>query len=264
MISLIENVGVGGLRWGRYVRDVMQLLQRAIVVLLHPQGWSAIRGAAVKQIYFTGVQALPVVGLLALVLGAGIVVQTVTLVAGGGDIVGTLMEVLLIRELGPLAAAFIVIGRSGSAITVELGNLKVHSEIELLEAMGIDPVRYLVLPRMFGVTVSVVCLCIFFDLVAILGGGILAGAAVDVWWLNVLEDIGRQVTFTGVVVGLIKSIVFGVAIATLSTYHGLSAAGARTMVPVVTQRAVVHSLVLCVLLSLVITLITYSLTGWQI
>src|SRR5690606_35674705 len=89
---------------------------------------------------------------------------------GGGTLLGDLMVGIIIRELAPLLTALIVIARSGTAVASEIGNMRVNREIEALEAMGIHPLSYIVFPRLMGGVVSVVCLAVYFVLIAALGG----------------------------------------------------------------------------------------------
>jgi phospholipid/cholesterol/gamma-HCH transport system permease protein len=258
---LLEALGARAIAWLEFARDLFQFFVRAGVAVIFSgtQGLSVIRETTFRQIFFTGVQALPVVGLLALVLGGVIIVQTTSyLSAGGVAVVGSLMDLLVIRQLGPLMTAVIVIGRSGSAVTVELGNMKVRGEMELLEAMGIDPMRYLVIPRMAGMTYAVMVLCVIFDIIAMLGGCMVASVILDAPMVSLVSAIGAEVTLSAVSVGLVKSATFGLVIATLSTYHGMSQGPAPTMVPVATMRSVVNSLVVCVVVNAVITLFFYS------
>ena len=256
-MAILQSIGGSALDYVRYGRDLIAFFHHAIVVFIlsRESKRRVLTRTIINQIYFTGVHGVGVVSMLGLILGTGLIVVMLSLFSSAGPIVGTLMDMLIIQQLGPLMTAFIVIGRSGSAITVELGNLRVNGELDLLETMGIDPIEYLVVPRMVGVTVGVVCLCVFFDLCAMGGGFAVASLAVDIPIHVFFDVIGERVTLTGIFSGLFKSAAFGMTIATLSSYHGLSGSGISTEVPILTQQSVVRSLVLCVFLDLILTII---------
>ncbi len=259
----LRSVGKWGLDWLRYVRDLFRFFRRAVVVLLFAgtRSGSVVSTNTLAQIKYTGIDALPVVTVLAALLGTAIVVQALSYLSGGGGaVVGSLMDLLVIRELAPLMTAVIIIGRSGSAITVDLANMAVDGEIDLLQKMGIDPMHYLVVPRMIAVTYASLCLCVWFDLVCILGGYSLAALAIDTPGSVFLATLASSVSPVGVAIGLTKSAVFGLLIATISTWQGLNVRGRVTMVPVATQRSVVHCLVAAVLLDVVMTV----LSTWQL
>src|SRR6185295_6559132 len=133
------------------------------------------------QILFTGVQALALVSVIALFIGATIIIQTgIMAPATTGEMLGQILVAVVVRELAPLGTAIVIAGRSGTAISTELGNMKVNSEVLALSSLGVDPLRYVVLPRMVGCVVSVVALMIYFSIVSLSAAfaiGILASGA---------------------------------------------------------------------------------------
>jgi len=212
-----------------------------------------------KQVFFTGVQALPVIALVALALGAIAIVQSLTQLPrfGGETFVGQILITVIVRELGPILTGFIVIGRSGTAITTEIGNMVVHHEIEALEAMGIDPIRYIVLPRVFGVTASLMALNIYFDIFA-LGGGFLVSKMVLITSLSVfLREIISSMVIADVIVSLLKGFVFGILISSICTFRGFSVRISSTEVPQMTSKAVVGSITALFIADGIITFIYY-------
>ena len=260
MSSTSERWGAWGLRWAGYVAGLWRLLVRAVAAGLDPgPAWPLIRANTVRQVLFTGVEATWVVAALAALIGGLVIVQTLGFMGVAGEqALGTVLELVVIRELGPVMTALIVIGRSGSSITVELGGMRVLGEMELLEAIGVDPARYLILPRMVGVTVAVVGLFVIFDLSALLGGYLVAAAAFDTPFTTFLLLVGQRLSLVDVLGGLIKATVFGLVIAAVSTWQGLSVGGAITEVPQRTLRSVVHSIVAVVALDVLLTLVLYS------
>lgn len=217
------------------------------------------REVLLKQVLFTGVEALPVVALVALALGAISIVQSLTYLPrfGGESLIGKILVTVIVRELGPLVTGFIVIARSGTAISTEIGNMVVNHEIEALESMGIDPVRYLVIPRVFGVTASLVSLNVYFDILAIIGG-FLVSKLVLITSLNVfLEQVLKAMVGTDVAVSLLKGFIFGVLISTICTFYGFSVSQSPREVPQMTTKAVVNAITSLFLADGIITFIYY-------
>lgn len=245
----------------RYLWNLYKFLVRTIVEIGRPEGRAIVQKTTMYQIYFTGVDAVWVVSGLAVILGGLIIWQSLNLLAitTNEGFLGKVVELVVIRELGPIMTAFIVIGRSASSITVELGNMVVDREVQLLRSMGIAPHRYLVLPRMLGVTSAIFCLCIIFDFVAVLGGFVVARLAISMPFQTFLDVVSTHLTFTDIAVSGLKTAVFGIIIATVSTYQGLSVQNAVTEVPQATRRCVIHSLVMIVVADGIITAFFFGL-----
>ena len=123
------------------------------------------------QILFTGFEALSVIILLGIALGVVIIVQGLSILAqfGQGSLIYTILSVVITRELGPLLTAFVIIARSATAISTELGNMVVSNEIEAYVSVGIDPITYLAVPRFIGVTISLVLLNLYFNVAGLVG-----------------------------------------------------------------------------------------------
>jgi phospholipid/cholesterol/gamma-HCH transport system permease protein len=212
-----------------------------------------------RQVLFTGVDALPVVSLIALILGLIIITQAGTQLprVGAGQYLGNIVVVVLIRELGPLLTAFIVVARSGTAITTELGNMRVGQEVGALEAMGIPVTQYLVFTRMAAVVLSMLSLTLYFDAVAVLGGFMVAKASLTVPFAVFADDLLRALAPMDLVVTVIKAALFGGTIASICCYHGLSVGSSYTEVPQQTTRAMVNSVAACLIFDLSITFAAY-------
>jgi phospholipid/cholesterol/gamma-HCH transport system permease protein len=223
--------------------------------------WPARRGRGevfrviTRQILFTGVDALPVVGAIALMLGLIIIIQAGTTLpqVGAGAFLAKIIELTVVRELGPLLTAFIVIWRSGTAICTELGNMQVGQEIAALEAMGISPIRFLVMPRVAGMIVAMVCLTIYFDFIAIVGGFLVAKIHLTIPFQVYLEEIEEALSASDVLITLIKSILFGITIAVICCHHGLSVVGSTTEVPQQTTRAMLNTVTACLILDIIVS-----------
>jgi phospholipid/cholesterol/gamma-HCH transport system permease protein len=201
------------------------------------------------------VDALPVVGGIALLLGLILIIQAgLALPQVGADaILANIIVVALVRELGPLLTAFIVVWRSGTAMCTELGNMRVGQEIDALEAMGISVVRFLVMPRMVGAIVAIICLTVYFDLVAIIGGFLVAKVTLTIPFLGYVQEIERALSVTDVLITVVKSALFGLTIAVICCHHGLSVAGAATEVPQQNSRAMLNTVAACLVLDIAVS-----------
>ena len=158
--------------------DQFGLLWRVLVTLVRARGRGRqmIRPTTIEQIYFTGVQALPVISLMALLLGVLVIVESTERLSeiGLDEYLGRVMVVMIIRELGPVMTALLVILRSGVAIGIKLGYMTALREMEAIEMQGIDPLHLVAVPRIIGLMSAIVCLFIYFDLVAVFGGAAFA------------------------------------------------------------------------------------------
>ena len=207
-----------------------------------------------RQIYFTGIEALKVVIPLALLIGTVIVTQIISF-AGleSRGLIGKLLVWVVIRELGPLLTAIIIIARSGTAIATELGNMKLNGEIDLLEGMGIPVSHYLIMPRIFGVATAVALLTVYFELVSITGGFLVAVAVWHVDFWQYTRDIVAAVTVRELVVSLVKSLGFGLFIASTCCWQGLGVTQSSTQIPQAATRGVMQSLFLVFIIDIIFT-----------
>jgi len=196
-----------------------------------------------NQVWFTAVQAVPLVIVLGSILSYLVISQAVRELGrlNATALIGTLMVVAIVRELGPLLTALIVAGRSGTAIATELATNTVMGEVHALEGMGIDPLHYLVLPRFLAGIVSVFCLIVLFDNVAIAAGW-LAAAAQGMSSARYFDIVLRSLGARDVWLTVLKGLVFGAIVGTVPSFEGLRVRGGPTGVPVSASRAVVESI----------------------
>jgi len=213
----------------------------------------------VQQIYFTGVQSLELICFIAVLVGGLVVIQGISQLTrvGSRDVLASLLTVVIIREVGPLLTAIIVTLRSGSAIAIEMGYMTVLGEIESVEMQGIDPLHLLAIPRLVGVTVAVVCLIVFFNVLSIFGGFVAAWALVDVPFWALFTDLAREVNGIDLIVGSVKAVVFGLTIALVCMYYGFKTGQAITNIPPNVSRAMVDCFILCIILNVVISVLFY-------
>ena len=190
---MIEWLGQKAVTGYGYLAALATLSCQSCVDLVAPakKGQAEAFRIIARQILFTGVDALPVTSVIALLLGIIIITQAGTQLPrlGAGGLVGSIIVVSVIRELGPLLTAFVVMGRSGTAIATELGNMSVTREIVALRLMGIPLSRFVIMPRMVGMIVSMICLTFYFDMVAIVGGYVVAKVQLTVPFYAFVEGV---------------------------------------------------------------------------
>jgi len=207
-------------------------------------GRRATTNVILKQVYFTAFEALPIISWTALLLGLIIVTQAFNILPrlGGEERIGEVLVWTVIREVGPLFASIIVTARSGTAIAAELGTMRMSRQFEALDAMGIDPMHYLVMPRVIGAAISLVILTFYIEAVTILGGFLLAGLGKSISFTTYMSSFFGEIGFLDIGVSLLKSVLFGVIIGAVCCYHGLMVSGSITRIPQETTKAVIGSL----------------------
>jgi phospholipid/cholesterol/gamma-HCH transport system permease protein len=222
-------------------------------------GRTAALAVVARQIIFTGVDALPVVTVIALLIGLLVIIVAATTfsLVGASALLAHIIVVTIVREIGPLFTAFIVVWRSGTAIATELGNMRVGREIDALEAMGVNLIRFVVMPRVVGTVVALLCLTVCFDVVAVLGGFLVAMPKLTIPLSVYLDDIAASLSLADVVITVIKAALFGLTIALICVYHGLSVARSSTEVPQQTTRAMLNTVTICLVLDIMVTVGAY-------
>lgn len=220
-----------------------------------------VHSIMVTQVLFTGVQAVSLVSVIGLLIGASIIIQTNMMMPADGELIGRVLVAVVLRELAPLITAIVVAGRSGTAIATELGNMKVNSEVLALSSLGIDPMRYVVLPRMLACVVSVVALMIYFSIVSLsaaLALGILtSGSSLS----SFQQGVAGSVMPHDLVLFFAKGVGLGTIVGWLSCHFGLGVKSSPTEVPQQASRAVVNSLLGCVVYNTLLTAGFYWLVG---
>lgn len=214
-----------------------------------------------RQILFTGYEALSIITLIGLAIGGTIIIQGMSLLTNFGqtDWVYKIIIIVITKELGPLLTAFIIIARSGTSISTELGNMVVSHEIQALQSIGVNPINYLVVPRVIGVIISLFCLSVYFNISGILGGFLVSNIVQSLSFMDFFSNLLQTLTLKDIVTSQVKSLVFGFIIAIISCYHGLNVQYASTEVPVRTIKAVVSGLKWIFISDIIITIISYSL-----
>jgi phospholipid/cholesterol/gamma-HCH transport system permease protein len=197
------------------------------------------------QVRFTAVDAMPLIAGLALLIGALVIAQAHAQAVrfGVSEALGQLLATIIVRELGPLFAAIIVVARSGTAMASELATSRVMGEVTALEALGVDPIQYLVLPRLVGSAISVALLALYFDTIAILGGMVATSYLAHLPPGDYLESLRMGMSPWDIAQVLIKGALFGLGTAAICCWAGLRAARTPAAIPQSVTRGVVFAMV---------------------
>ena len=248
--DFFEHVGSSGFSTWQGFLELVELLYDTLRM-----GWLTIRGkrrfrwnAAVEQSVLIGVDALVIIGLLSFLLGLIIAFQSAWQLRefGANIYVANLVGIAMTREFGPMMTAIMLAGRSGSAIAAELATMKMSEEIDALQVMGIDPVRFLVLPRVAAMTLVQPALTLMADFIGMIGGFVIGVLLLDLSTNVYFEQTVSAVDMDDFTHGLLKSVVFAWIIGITGCYTGLKTQGGAAGVGRATTRSVVASIFLII------------------
>ena len=260
--TLVSAVGSGTLRYLGRASYTLAVTLRVLRLAVKPSTWRrTVRDALARQVLFSAVDATPFTVMVAFLVGISVVVQAQLWLGrvGQSRLLGPVLVAVVIRELGPLLANMIVIGRSGNAIAAELGHMRLSGEVRVLDAQGLDPLLYLVVPRALAMMTAVLCLTVIFIFVCLFSGywfGWLLGARTG-GMLEFLESVARAIGPWDVVNVVAKSLVPGLLAGVICSTEGLSGADTIADVPTAIARAVQWSVVVLFFSSALISLLTY-------
>jgi phospholipid/cholesterol/gamma-HCH transport system permease protein len=204
-----------------------------------------------QQITRAGVKLLPMVSFVAFALGFVVIGQTVSLLNrfGAQDWAGTVMVTVIVRELGPLVTALLVLARVGTVIVIELGTNRATGEVEALEALGIDPIHLLVMPRVLGLAIAIFSLTVYMIIVALCSGYLFAFIQdVPLQLGEYINQLAASLRWQDFALLGLKTVTFGAVIAVVTCYQGLARPVQIDQVAEMTSRAVVQSVIACMLL----------------
>jgi phospholipid/cholesterol/gamma-HCH transport system permease protein len=203
-----------------------------------------------RQITDTGINALPIVGLLAVMIAIVIAYQSVVQLRpyGGEDFTINLVAVSMLREMGVLITAIMVAGRSGSAFAAEIGVMMTREEVDALKMMGMEPVNVLVVPRILGLVITLPLLTFFADVMGVLGGAVVTQFLLHISSTQYIARVHDAIDMSDLAVGLIKAPIFAFIIAIIGCMHGMRVKGSAESVGQETTRAVVKSIFIVIVL----------------
>jgi phospholipid/cholesterol/gamma-HCH transport system permease protein len=215
-----------------------------------------------QEITRSGVALLPMIIFVALALGFLVVGQTVSALAnvGATNYLGSMMVIVIVRELGPLLAAGLVLARVGTANVIELGTARALGEVEALEALGIDPVHYLIVPRVIGMALGIFSVTIYLIIGALVSGYLFAFLQdVPLTPSDYYKQIAEALSWLDFVLLALKTVTFGFFIAIVTCYHGLAQPLRLEDVSRIAVQAVTQGVVVCVLID-ALFIVLYLLT----
>ncbi|MCL2244511.1 MAG: ABC transporter permease [Treponema sp.] len=213
----------------------------------------------IMQILFTFVHALGITTLLALAIGAAVNIIGVSMLAqfAQDQLLYTILITIILRELGPLLTAFIVIARSATAIATEIAGMVISHEVEAYISVGVDPIVHLAVPRFLGVTISLLFLNIYFAIFGLAGSYIVAqffsAMPMDYYFSSLLQHLEIQ----DIILSILKSVSFGAIISIVAVIQGFSVERASTEVPVAGLKAVSGAFALCILVNVLLSVLYY-------
>ncbi len=244
-----------------FLGDIALLVLRAfreLPGLLH-HGFRPVSRVLLKQVYFTGVEAWAVIVVLFFLIGALIISQVISFAGtSNAPLTGKVLVWIVVRELGPLLTAMIVIARSGTAIAAELATMKIGGEIDVLESLGIPADRYLIMPRILGVATAVTILTLYAGIVAVVAGFFVGSLAYGISLEQYNQGIVPFLTLREIGVSVFKSFTFGLIISAVCCRQGLSVEGSLTQIPQAATKGVMRSLLLVFLHDAVVTMAALS------
>ena len=261
-VPLIEEIGRGAVQVWEDIHELISFVgQLGLAMVKAARHPSAIRWRDTLLIAEeVGVNALPIVALLSFLVGVIMAFQSaVALRQFGAEIfVANMIGLSVLREMGPLMTAIILAGRSGSAFAAEIGTMKVREEIDALKTMGLEPVRFLVVPRVLAALVMTPVLTVFADLLGVMGGSAVM-LSLGFPLITFFNQLQLAVSYGSLVGGLVKAFAFGILIAAIGCLRGLQTQTGASAVGLSTTHAVVSGIILIVITDGIFTVIYYYL-----
>jgi phospholipid/cholesterol/gamma-HCH transport system permease protein len=258
--SFLTSIGERALASVLYSTGVLEFIGESFVALL-----KFLRGKARYRrydlgllLYECGAQALPIVSLISALVGLIIgFVGVIQLKMFGAQIyIANLVGISMAREMGAMMTAIIMMGRTGAAYATQLGTMEAGEEIDALKTLGISPMEFLVMPRMIALVLMMPLLCIYSDLVGILGGAFVGVGMYDIPLAQYYEQTRSALNLTHFSIGIIKSAAFAILIAISGCFHGMRADRSASAVGYAATRSVVVGIVLIVVIDGIFAVIT--------
>lgn len=258
MIARLRMIGRSGL-------NVLQILGRSgVFVALSLFGVPNLKRALplfIKQLYAVGVLSLPIIVVSGLFIGMVLSLQGYTILVdyGSEQAVGQMLALSLVRELGPVVTALLFAGRAGSSLTAEIGLMKATEQITSLEMLGIDPLRYVIAPRLLAGFIAMPLLVMIFNVVGVWGGYLVAvdwlGVYDGSFWSNMQNSTDF---YSDVMNGVIKSIVFAFAVSWIAVFQGYDSVPTSEGIGRATTKTVVYSSLAVLGLDFILTAVMFG------
>lgn len=258
-INIFERIGASLIR-------LKEAFIRVILLTSDVTLWSFIgifskrsqrRGSVIQQGVLIGVNALGIISLLSLILGLILALQSAAQLRqfGANIFVADLIAISMVREMAPMMTAIIIAGRSGSSFAAEIATMKVTEELDALKMMAINPIRYVVVPKMHAITLCMPLLVTLSMIIGIVGGFIIGVTYLDLTLVSYFNETVNVLNIKDLLVGLSKSVVFAWVIVIIGSYFGFNVKGGAEEVGKATTRAVVASIFAVILLDALFSLL---------
>jgi len=248
--KFLERIGLATRELLDAGREFLEFLGRATLALGRLlRGRASFRsGDFFLIVQNAGAQAVGIVSLISFLVGVILAfVGAVQLEKFGASIyVADLVGIALARDMGAMMTAIVMAGRTGASFAAELGTMRVNREIDALTTMGIDPMEFLVLPRMIALSLMMPMLCLYSDVLGMLGGGVIGVVMLDLSWTQYYQETVRAVTLTQIAGGVFKAGVYGTLVAVSGCLRGTECGNSASAVGEATTSAVVTSIVLII------------------
>ena len=256
---------------GRKAVGTLEHIGAMFYLLMEAFGWVVMRCtsrkvrlgrvAVVSQVVRVGVQSIFIVSLVSGAVGLILSLQMEPTLneLGQRDLIPNIIGVAVLRELGPLIAAIVMVGFAGAAIAAEIGTMVVNEEIEALEAHALNPVRFLVVPRILATVLSLGCLGVVANVVAIGCSALLTKGAFDMSFVTYWRQLSGQVDHVDFLTGLAKAFIYGLLIGLIACGNGLKVTGGAAGVGRATTNTVVESVVAIIIAALIFTVMFYTI-----
>ena len=224
----------------------------------------------IMQTFFTDVEIFPILFVVATLFGTVTIIEVISMMGkmGFADFVGSIIVIVTIRDLGPILTAFLIAGRSGSSLTTYIGSMVINYEVDALATMGVNPIRFLVMPSLIGGCIAMLIMNIFFSLSAICAGFLVTKSAIylagvtgvtgdmmniQLTWSYLSTEILNAITFSDFIFIILKPIVFGAIITTNACYQALNIQRDVRQVPKAVSRSVIKSFLYVVIADMIIS-----------
>lgn len=261
IVAVPERVGFWTLNGLAYMGGLANLAgQSAYITFVGPFRGQRLRPQrAIHQAMAVGVEAIPIVSLITFFVGVIMALQSAYELRrlGAMQYVAQAVAISILRELGPLLTAIVVIGRSGSAFAAEIGTKKVTEEVDALRTMAFDPVAFLVAPKFLAMLVMMPCLTIWADFMGVVGGSVFGVFGANFTFGSYFQATRDAIVLRDMYTGLIKSVLFGLVITAVGCKEGFSTGAGAEEVGRSTTAAVVTSIALVIVVDLVFTGLFY-------
>ena len=264
IIAVALRMGRETVRIGREGADLLSFLGLTVIVFLRSlmMPWRIRLTPLIAHMEQTGLNALPIVGLISFLVGVVLAYQGADQLARFGAQIFTvnLVAIGVLREMGILLTAIIVAGRSGSSFTAQIGTMKVNEEVDAMQTLGLDPMEVLVMPRVFALVLVLPLLTFYADLMGLLGGAVMATVVLDISFFQFARQLSDAVTLWTFWIGIIKAPLFAFIIGMIGCYEGLQVSRSAESVGRQTTRAVVEAIFLVIVLDALLS-IFFSVIG---